>query len=114
MPFDKIIDIETESISSGGGTATAEYTANEDYVINEFMIQEKGGNTLNDVPATIYIDGEVFTKDEVNLGEFQLSYNQIPTWNQNLDDNDTLKFDITNNDSAARDLRIMLFVETRG
>lgn len=113
MPVDEIIEIDQGTIASGGGTSEDEYTANKNYTILKLISTEESGAALEDIDSTITIDGNVKTRDSVDLSIFNEEYPDSPPLNWEFDDSSTIKFSTTNNQASNRDVVLFLLCEVR-
>ena len=107
MAFYAFKTIDVGSVSAGGSTEKT-WTSDDDYTIHKVKFIEKSGGDLYQYEVTISIDNYVITKDIVSGSVFVGTWNQLPELDISIKKAQVIKFSITNNESAARDVYIVL------
>ena len=106
----KVLDLGT---ISAGGSGSASWTADNDYIVNKMWAVEVNDESLSNVTATIKIAEEYETKDAIPLSS--LGQDLETSWKPKTEISKGQKISITaaNNYSTSRTIKICLEIETK-
>ena len=107
MAFYAFKTIDVGSVAAGASTEKT-WTSDDDYTIHKVKFIEKSGGDLYQYEVTISVDNYVITKDIVSGSVFVGTWNQLPELDISIKKAQVIKFSITNNEAAARDVYIVL------
>lgn len=108
MPaFFKFVTIDTGSISAGGSVERA-YVPEDDFILHRLQMFDTGGSPIRNVDVTITLDGYALTDTVVPASIFDGRSSEVAVLDVSLGARKTLRISLKNNETAARNIRIVL------
>jgi hypothetical protein len=107
MPFKKLQTIDVGSIAAGA-TAERSWTSDGDYTIKRIFFVEKAGASIYKVEVTFRKDGEAYAMDYVPAIVLSHLNNLNPELGIELKRDQKIVFGFKNNETAARDLYVVM------
>ena len=95
---------------AAGGSGSAEWDSDDDYVIRHILIKADGGATTQST-CTIAIDDKTYTKDKALCNTFGTNAQDALLLNIKLAKNKKFKISVTNNEGAAKTFTVELVLE---
>jgi hypothetical protein len=110
MPTTRVFTIEGASVSDGD-TESLTDADDESWTITEVQVFEEGGTTLDGSTATISIQGDSVTDQNIPIAALQGDYSDLPPMDLDWPSNTQFEFDWTNSSGSSATVNVVLYVQ---